>query len=263
MTRLNHVTARSPRIGATIAAGLALATAAVAQPAPPVSSETGPLGCYRHVRGEVALQHGRVVIRSPGESETYQVSAVATKSRRFAGMFGVSQTELRVWRSDCVPVLRRSFAQASLLRFEEARLGDQPLLHIVARYPGGSGERFRHHLLVLDPSSDPQELAPGDLSHSNMGGFFVGDLGDGRGPGVATWDAQWNEGAHYDPHPARMILYRWNDRGFAGPERLDTAGPVAPEPDAAPIALRLSFRDSSRPDAFVSPEALISAPSIP
>jgi hypothetical protein len=38
---------------------------------------------------------------------------------------------------------------------------------------------------------------------------------------------------------------------------------LAAEPDAAPRALGLSFRDSSRPDAFISHEALISAPSIP
>jgi hypothetical protein len=250
-------------IGAAIAAGFLLAAAAGAQPAPPAPSETGPLGCYRHARGEVPLQHGRIVIMLPGDSEPYQISAIATKSRRHAGMFGVSQTELRVWRSDCIPVLRRTFPQASLLRFEETRLGDQPLLHVVARYPGGSGELFRHHLIILDPLTDSQELAPRDLAHTNMGGFFVGDLGEGRGPGIALWDAEWNEGAHYDPHPARMFIYRWNDHGFVGPEQLDTAGPVAAEPDAAPRAFGLGFRDSSGPDAFISIEALISAPSIP
>jgi hypothetical protein len=263
MAILDRMVRRARPVGAAIVAGLILATAAEARPAPPPPSEAGPLGCYRHARGEVPLQHGRIDITLPGDSEPYQVSAVAVKSRRHAGMFGVSQTELRVWRSDCIPVLRRTFPQASLLRFEEARLGDQPLLHVVARYPGGSGELFRHHLIVLDPLSDPQELAPRDLAHTNMGGFFVGDLGEGRGPGIAIWDAEWNEGAHYDPHPARMFIYRWSDRGFHGPERLDTAEPVAAEPDAAPLALGLRFRDSSRPEAFISEETLISAPTIP
>ena len=81
--------------------------------------------------------------------------------------------------------------------------------------------------------------------------FETGRLGGGRGDGIAMWHADWGSGeSHYAPHFADMVLYRWDGNGFAGPERLRTAARVAAEPDAAPVALGLPFRDSTRPEVF-------------
>lgn len=231
-------------------------------PAPALTSTAVP-GCYRPAAGELILQQGQFSARAYGGEVRYSVFAVATKSRRHAKSLGVSQTDLLIWTPGCTLAYRQTFGGAPLLRFEEARLGTGELLHVIALYPGGSGSRLQHLLLAMDVLTDPQPLAPISLAHSNMGGFFVGDLGAGRGPGIALWDAEWSDGGHYSPHPATLIMYRWRGGHFIGPERLRTRGHVPAEPDAAPAALGLPFRDSTRDDLFYSAEALAAAPSVP
>jgi hypothetical protein len=224
-----------------------------------------PESCYRPQSGEVLLQRAAIDVPAAEDGAPairYEVAAVAIKDPRHAGMFGVSETALFVWEAqECAPAHRQTFPDAPLLRFEQVSLGGQRLLNVVTNAPGGSDGRYRHILLSIDPPG-LEALAPVSLVHGRMGGFFAGELGGGRGPGIALWNAEWTDGAHHAPHVAEMLLYRWQAGGFAGPERLRTAGPVPAEPDAAPRALGLPFRDSSEGGGgFYSVTALIAAPS--
>lgn len=232
---------------------LAAAAAAASQTPPPACLKPGPT--------DVVLQNGRVTFAGDEGPETLLAAAVAAKEPEFAGAFGVSGTEILVWREDCRPVYRQSFSDASVLRFEPASLGGETFLHVVAFYPGGSGHLYRHQLLRFDTlRGELRPLAPLALGHTNMGGFFVGDLGPGRGPGIALWDADWQlDEGHYEPHRVNMTLYRWSDNRFAGPELLVTPGKVEAEPDAGPAALGLPIRDMSGHDLFYPEEKLIGA----
>lgn len=222
-------------------AALALAVAAAQAPA-----------CVAAASDEDVLQHGEVTLGAGEDAVPLIVAAVAVRSATRGETFGVAETELRVWDADCGPVHRQMFGNAAMLRFETARLGGEAMLHAVAFYPGGSGHSYRHDLLRLGGwGGELVPLAPMPLIHSNMGGFFAGDLGGTRGDGIAMWSADWASGeSHYEPHFADMVLYRWDGRGFAGPERLRTAGKVEAVPDAAPEALGLPFRDATRPEVF-------------
>ena len=222
----------------------ALALAIAAQAAAP--------DCHRPAADEVLLQEGRVTLGGGQDTADLSVAAVAVKSAEFADALGVSESELRVYDDECRIAYRQVFADAARVRFETARLGGETILHGVAFYPGGSGHGYRHVLLRLSGwGAELEPLAPLPLAHGNRDGFFVGDLGGGRGDGIALWDAEWGEGeSHYEPHFADMILYRWQDGGFVGPERLRTPGKVEAEPNAAPAALGLPFRDATRQELF-------------
>jgi hypothetical protein len=115
---------------------------------------------------------------------------------------------------------------------------------ITTELHGGSGNGFRHILLAASDNSLRRIDQP-DFAHSNMGGFYVGDLGGGRGQGVVVWDAEWKAGAHYDPHPYRFTFYRWNGKSFTAPEVLITKDSYTATPDAAPKALGFTFRDQT------------------
>lgn len=222
---------------------LALALALAAPPAP---------ACVVPAPDEDVLQHGEVTLGAGEDAVPLVVAAVAVRSEARGETLGVAETELRVWDRECGPVHRQMYGNAAMLRFETARLGGETMLHAVAFYPGGSGHSYRHDLLQLGGwGGELVGVAPMPMVHSNMGGYFVGDLGGARGDGIAMWGADWGSGeSHYAPHFADMILYRWDGTGFAGPERLRTAEKVAAEPDAAPEALGLPFRDSTRPEVF-------------
>jgi hypothetical protein len=135
-------------------------------------------------------------------------------------------------------------------------LGSQPVVMITTESHGGSGNGFKHVLVAASDNSLSRIDQP-DFAHSNMGGFYVGDLGGGRGSGAVVWNAEWNAGAHYDPHPYRFTFYRWNGKSFAAPEVLVTKEAYPAKPDAAPTALGFTFRDQTNqeemPFALVAP----------
>lgn len=56
-------------------------------------------------------------------------------------------------------------------------------------------------------------LTPGPLETDDMGGLYVGDLGAGRGRGVAVWRFIWGEGeAHFDAHRYEFKLFEYRPR---------------------------------------------------
>jgi hypothetical protein len=125
-------------------------------------------------------------------------------------------------------------------------------LLVTADDHGGSGSTLTHALLEVTPAGLKRIDLP-DFQHSNMGGLFLGNLGNGSGFGAVVWDAEWTAGAHYDPHPYTFRYYVWENGRFAFLRKTSTTRSYDPsDPDAAPCALRLSFRDLSMVQAMPS-----------
>lgn len=86
-----------------------------------------------------------------------------------------------------------------------------PLIVALAVTPGGSGHGFEMELVGL-VGGRFQRLSANRLQVSNLGGFHVGDLGEGQ-VGVAVWDFIWADGeSHYEPHRFTFSLYGVNSR---------------------------------------------------
>jgi hypothetical protein len=82
-----------------------------------------------------------------------------------------------------------------------------PLVLAVAVRPGGSDHGFEA-TLIGEVNGRLRVLTPQPAPLVNLqGGFFVGDLGGGRGPGFAAWTFIWEDGAHYDEHRYLVRLY--------------------------------------------------------
>lgn len=86
---------------------------------------------------------------------------------------------------------------------------------VVSQFVGASGSSFQHRLFARQGESFVEVSPPGGLTHTNVGGFFFGPLGRGRGNGFALWDADWSVGgAHYDPRPYKGAFQRWDGAAF-------------------------------------------------
>jgi hypothetical protein len=87
-----------------------------------------------------------------------------------------------------------------------------PLVLAVAVRPGGSDHGFET-TLVGERGASFRVLTPVPLLTPIQGGVFVGDLGGGRGPGVAVWSFIWDENeAHYAEHRYEVKLYPFDAR---------------------------------------------------
>lgn len=87
-----------------------------------------------------------------------------------------------------------------------------PLVLAVAVRPGGSDHTFET-TVVGAGGAGFRVLTPEPLQTSIQGGVFVGDLGGGRGPGVAVWGFIWGDDeAHYDEHRYQVKLYPFDAR---------------------------------------------------
>lgn len=99
-----------------------------------------------------------------------------------------------------------------LLRFKVVRLEGLPgpLVLAVAMSPGGSDSSWEASVIGA-AQGDIQRLTYERLTTSNQGGFFVGDLGGGLGPGAAAWCFIWGEDeGHYQEHQYEVTLYKWS-----------------------------------------------------
>jgi hypothetical protein len=100
---------------------------------------------------------------------------------------------------------------------------------------GGSGSGFKHRIFARIGSKFV-DVTPSQIGHNNMGGFFFGPLGNGRGNGFVIWEADWTDGAHYDPHPYSATFYEWDGSAFhkageiSNPKKYEIPFPV-PAPD--------------------------------
>jgi hypothetical protein len=150
------------------------------------------------------------------------------------GPRGIAATRLVVVSPRCELLFEQEFEGTNEIKLTTVTLGKTPLLIASALSPGGSGCGIAHVVLTYDGTPEP--LAPGSLGHSNMGAVFVGDLGHGKGPGLVLFDALWEGGSHYEPHPYQVWTYSWKDQRFIGPTFVKTK-PMTPDPTQVAKAL--------------------------
>lgn len=101
------------------------------------------------------------------------------------------------------------------LRFRVLRVEGlpQPLIFVVAVTPGVSGHGFEASL-IGEVGGRLKVLTTAQLATSNQGGIHVGDLGGGRGKGVAVWTYIWDTGCegHYSAHRFEVEHYPFDTR---------------------------------------------------
>lgn len=153
---------------------------------------------------------------------------------------------------NCGVLFERRF-DATQTRFSEGHLGQQPFLFVTAFRPGGSGCAYEHLILTYGGESSAEDgvqpLAPMPLGHGNMDGIFAGDLGQGRGPGLVTWAAEWDDW-HYAPHRYQVVRYRWRDGRFVGPKVWYTKHKHPPAPGEVAKSLGFPFGDMTQQERF-------------
>lgn len=86
-----------------------------------------------------------------------------------------------------------------------------PLVVVVAVKPGGTDHGFETSV-VGEVGGRLKVLTPAPLGNSIQGGVFVGDLGGGRGHGLAAWNFIWEEEAHYGAHRYEVRLLAFDAR---------------------------------------------------
>ena len=102
---------------------------------------------------------------------------------------------------------------------------------------GGSGNGLSHSIFSYGDEKlaaagiDWKDLAKHQtgLQHTNMGGIYVGQLGPGHGNGLVMWEADWTDGAHYDPHPFDVYYFSWDGRSFTLSQHINTGSKYDPE----------------------------------
>ncbi len=191
-----------------------------------------PALCLPADPAEVVTEH-RVLDRDEGQP--LQVYAVSHRGED--GPFGYDSSRVVIYDAACGVRHLQVFDGAVETHFRSAKLGDQSVLVATVMYPGGSGVGYEQVILGYDTFS-VYALAPERLRYSNMDGFYLGDLGGGRGDGLILWMAIW-DGAHYDPHRYTVTTYRWRDGHFSGPEVRTTHKRYDPDPDTVAKALGL------------------------
>jgi hypothetical protein len=148
----------------------------------------------------------------------------------------IADTRLLIQSERCEPLLEQEFEGTQDIKLALVQLAKTPFLVVSVFNAGGSGCGIDHMLISYDET--PRAWAPAALGHDNMGSLFVGDLGQGRGPGLVLLEAQWGTGSHYDPHPYRVSTYRWKDEHFIGPATKATK-PMSPDPEKVAKSLGL------------------------
>jgi hypothetical protein len=193
-----------------------------------------PSSCLPADPADVVVERQVLDRGASGPLEAYSVS------RKGDGPLGYESSRVVIYAADCRVLYQQVFANTIETRLMRAKLGDQPVLVSTTMTPGGSGDGFEHVVLSYD-ADGVFALAPLRLSHSNMDGFHLGDLGRGRGPGLMIWSALWEDAAHYEPHRYRVTVYRWRGDRFIGPETWTTKKRYDPDPPA--VARRLGLPD--------------------
>ena len=194
--------------------------------------------------GEAVIEWRNLKVRG-GALEAISVSAANSD---------VPWTRVMVFAADCKVIFERRLEGVVQARFSEGLLARQPFLLVTTFEPGGSACHYDHLILAyggdIYPEDGREPLAPAPLSHGNMDGLFVGDLGRGRGSGLVTWNARWNGDGHYSPHPYEIVTYRWRSGRFEGPVVRTTTRKFDPSPDTVAKTLNFGFRDLTQQARF-------------
>jgi hypothetical protein len=134
------------------------------------------------------------------------------------------------------------------LRFRVLRVEGlpQPLVLAVAVTPGVSGHGFSASL-IGEVGGRLKVLNKKPLETDNQSGIHVGDLGGGRGMGVAVWTYIWDTGCegHYSAHQYRVERYPFDARRgrFVGGRTVRSKGKYGGHGEGALKELRLRYTD--------------------
>lgn len=156
----------------------------------------------------------------------------------------------------CARLFAHSFGNDWEVRFQTARLDAEPVLLATAVTPGASESGYHH--VLLGYGRGLRELSPVPLENGDTGAIFVGNLGRGRGAGLARWDGIWaGDEAHYSPHRFEVTLYRWRHGRLERSAHFVTRNRLDAEPNVAARAMGFSFRDMTRRGRFALTNPII------
>jgi hypothetical protein len=171
-----------------------------------------------------------------GGRETLQVYAVSRRGEE--SLFGYVSSRVVVYGPDCGVRYQQMFDGAVETHFLPVKLGERSVLLATTMFPGGSGVGYVQTILGYD-SFSVYTLAPERLRYSNLDGFHLGDLGDGRGEALMVWEANGDGAGHYGAQSYTVKTYRWRKDHFTGPKVWTTRRQYDPEPAEVARALGL------------------------
>lgn len=155
--------------------------------------------------GEVRVR----AVEARGRQPRVEFASAATGRLLFSATLGSSDPEsfrptLSPGVSPIEPFVRFTTVSADGL--------PSPMVAAVAVRPGGSDHGFET-TLIGEVAGRLKVLTPEPGWTPIQGGVFVGDLGGGRGPGMAVWEFIWaDDEAHYDRHRYAARLYKFDRR---------------------------------------------------
>jgi len=149
------------------------------------------------------------------------------------------------------PFLAYEITNANTARIDTFHFPWLTGIDIASESLGGSGDGFAHEIFGLIDGKLIDVTPTGGLNHTNMGGFYIGPLGKGLGVGIAVWDADWTDGAHYDPHPYVVQYYTWNGTKFVPTRKIASKESYDPSGSTPAFIEVPAGRDfNSRGDSF-------------
>lgn len=85
-----------------------------------------------------------------------------------------------------------------------------PVIHLAMVQPGGSDHGF-WSALFGEINGKIKLLTPVTTRFSIEGGIHIGELGKGKGTGIAVWNSIWGDGeSHYGEHIYEVDFYNFN-----------------------------------------------------
>lgn len=153
---------------------------------------------------------GRVRVRAvemPRARPRLEFASEATGRRLLT--LPVGTTDPRAYRIEPYETPMNPFVRFAVVN-TEGMTG--PVVVAVAVKPGGTDHGFETSV-IGEVGGRLKLLTTAPLTNSIQGGVFVGDLGAGRGPGLAAWNYVWGDDeAHYAAHRYDVTLLRFDAR---------------------------------------------------
>ena len=207
--------------------------------APPASPWAQRRGAQRaraaeYVRQEEVVSFpraGRVRVRAvEAPRRLPRLEFVSEKTGRRLLSLNVGTSDARAYRIESYATPMNPLVRIKVL---DAAGWPGPLVFAVAVKPGGTDHGFETNI-IAEAGGRLKVLNPSPLTNNIQGGVFVGDLGGGRGPGLAVWNFLWDDEAHYAAHRYRVRLLPFDAKTatFGRGRQLRTKGKHASESDA-------------------------------
>ena len=196
-------------------------------------------GAQRATREEFVRQEevvsfpraGRVRVRAVEVPRTRpRLEFISEKTGRRLLSLSVGASDARAYRIESYATPMNPLVRFKVLETEGL---PGPLVFAVAVKPGGTDHGFETNV-IAEAGGRLKLLNASPLTNNIQGGVFVGDLGGGRGPGVAVWNFLWGDEAHYGAHRYEVRLHPFDARtaSFRRGRQLRTRGKHANGRDA-------------------------------